>query len=199
MKKTSRFSPLRFLLQWGIEFGPSLVFIIAYQFSGFITGVLLNLLATLLAVLVAQLYQRRIALFPIAMLIFVSFFGSLTWFYQDPQFFIYQHSIYYSLFSLILIFSWIKKSNTLKRLFLELFAISDSAWRSLDLRWGILFLFLAFSNEFVWRILGESQWVIFKFSTNIIILLFGLYQFRLSRKERLPEANALGLRVSKRR
>jgi intracellular septation protein len=88
------------------------------------------------------------------------------------------------------------KKTLLQVLFENTFAITDKAWRILTVRWAFLFITLATINEFIRVNYPEDIWVNYKLSTVFIILFFGLYQFTLSKKERLPGvSNKLGLRI----
>ena len=67
-------------------------------------------------------------------------------------------------------------------------------WKILESRWFLFFLLAGVSNELVRVSLTVDQWVAYKQYIVVIFLLFGLYQFRVTRKHRLPEADKLGLR-----
>lgn len=193
MNKT--YSWYRIGVNWMIEFAPPVIFFISYQYTDFISAVLINLAATVVSVFVAQLIQRRFALFPVLMLIFLGFFGGLTWYFDDPRIYYLQHTLYYGGFGLIILGAWLRGFGVFKPLFSELFALTEQGWLTLSFRWGIFFLLLGTANEMIWRMSSEAEWVTFKLLISIMLVIFGSYQLTLSRRERLPEASPWGLRV----
>jgi hypothetical protein len=51
------------------------------------------------------------------------------------------------------------------------------------------------SNEIARRALVPELWIYYKLAAVVATNVFGFYQFVLTRRERLPEANEWGLRV----
>ena len=57
----------------------------------------------------------------------------------------------------------------------EAVKLSEAAWRTLSIRWGLFFLFLAVLNEVVWRNFTTDQWVNFKvFGLLPLTLVFAI-------------------------
>jgi intracellular septation protein len=83
----------------------------------------------------------------------------------------------------------------LKSMFASIFAITDRGWKIVSYRWGIFMLLIAISNEFARVLFSADTWVTYKFIVLIILMIFSVWQFFLSRKERLPEASPWGLRI----
>jgi len=68
----------------------------------------------------------------------------------------------------------------------------------LAVRWALFFLGSALLNEFVRRAVSPETWVHYKVLSTIVLIAFGLYQLRLTGRERLEmEANRLGMRTNK--
>jgi intracellular septation protein len=78
-------------------------------------------------------------------------------------------------------------------LFQNVFHISEKGWSILSLRWGFFFLLLAGLNEWVRQSLTPDMWVTFKLVTIVGTIAFGVSQFILARRERLPDATPWGL------
>ncbi|MBC7982019.1 hypothetical protein H7X65_03000, partial [Candidatus Parcubacteria bacterium] len=51
------------------------------------------------------------------------------------------------------------------------------------------------SNEIVRMNVPAEQWVYYKGLATLATITFSLYQFRLSKKERLPESSPWGMRI----
>jgi intracellular septation protein A len=64
------------------------------------------------------------------------------------------------------------------------------------MRWAIFFVLLTISNEVARHFLIPEDWVIFKGISTGITIIFSLYQFRLSKKERLPNSTEWGMKIN---
>lgn len=81
----------------------------------------------------------------------------------------------------------------LKYMFGGVFAITEKGWAILSLRWAIFFLVLAGINEWVRLTLSPEDWVTAKVFMIIASVVFGSYQFTLTKRERLPGATDWGI------
>ena len=189
------YSPLQLTFNWLIEVGTIIVFWVVYKLHGLMSAILWSLLATVVAVGLAVFFQRRCPWFPLVMCFVVVVFCGYSLLTQDPQAFVIQHTLYYGLGGVTLAIGWIRGTALLKPLFENLFALTDNGWLILTRRWATLFLLLAVGNEWVWRTMTESSWVVYKMAMTLTVTLFGLWQLRLARRERLPEASLWGLKI----
>ena len=179
-----------------VEFGPVVIFFVVDGWYGFTAATAAMVVATVLGVLLNWLLGDRPPLFAIVSTLAVTLFGAASIAYDDPTYFILSDTILDGLFGLILLGSLLLKKPILQTLFERSFAITDRAWRILSVRWGVFFLLLAATNEFIRLSYSEAVWVNFKLATVFIITAFGCYQFTLSVRERIPgESNWLGLRI----
>lgn len=177
-----------------IEFGPILVFFVTAKRMGFIqsTGLFVGL--TVLSLLYAFIKEKRIAYFPLVAGASVIISGVATVFYDEPFYLIVKDSIYNAIFAIVLISGLIQGRGRLKKMFGNLFAMTDTGWKILSLRWAIFFVLLTIGNEIMWRNFDEIAWVAYKGYSTFVTIIFAVYQFTLSKKYRLPEANAWGMR-----
>jgi intracellular septation protein len=150
---------------------------------------------TVIALSLGWYYERHLPVLPIISGIFVIISGFLTIAYQTPDALIFADSLYYFGMGLTIAIGLIFRTNILKLIFSRVFAMQDIGWRILAVRWVIIFLLGGAVNELV-RIFGTPElWVHFKVVKVITITVFGMYQFTLSRKYRIPEeSNEWGLR-----
>lgn len=186
-------------ISWSIEFGPIVVFFLALNFlenndRGFILSTSIFTICTLVALIVSYIHEKRIAWFPLIAGITVICFGLLTYIFQKPIIFILKDTFYNGAFALALLGGAFYKKAFLKKLFETLFDMKDEGWYILSIRWGIFFLLLTISNEITWRFFSQNIWVIYKFWSTIITIIFGFYQITLSRKYRNEKANKWGMR-----
>lgn len=180
-----------------IEFGPVGVFFVAYYMADFLTAALALGVATLLALILSWLVNRRVPWFAIFSGTVTILTSLLTYLYTAPWMLIVKDSIYYFLFAAFLGVSLVKQLGVFKAFFGHIFALEPIGWRILEQRWFGFFLLAGSTNELVRWYLTVDQWVIYKQVVVVVFLAFGLYQFTVSRRHRLPEADRLGLRRSR--
>jgi intracellular septation protein len=185
-----------FLPSFLVEFGPVAVFLGVYVFTDFFTAIWAAIGAVVCAVAYALVQQRRIAWFPIISLASTLFFGGSSLLFHNETYFILQDTIGNIAFGAVFLWSVWRGTPILKILFQYTFAITDRGWRILTIRWAVFFLVLGCLNEFVRLTQSPETWVVFKAASTVAFVLFGVYQFRLSIKERLKkQSNWLGLRT----
>ncbi len=69
----------------------------------------------------------------------------------------------------------------------------------MSLRWASMFALLAITNEVARVHLSPEGWVVYKGIATAATIAFALYQFRLAKKERLPEASPWGMAIHKKK
>lgn len=175
------------------EFGPILAFMATYTFAGFEAGTIAMLIAVMLALMTLWHYERHLPLFALLSTVTILVFGSISLFVHIPSIFILRDTLFDALFGSILLVSVYRDTPLLKPLFHHVFHISDRGWSRLTLRWAVFFIALAVLNEWVRLHQSPDDWVAFKAYGILITVCFGLYQFTLTRRERLPNASPWGL------
>ncbi len=185
----------KLLLNLFIEFGPIIGFLVASELTTFIRATVIFVTLTLIALALGFIERGRVAWFPLIVAITIVSFGLLTIFFENPFFIIIKDTLYNGIFAVILLLGLYYRKLFLKILFGGMFAMTDEGWKILTIRWAIMFVLLAVTNEVARFYLNEYGWLNYKFSATIITVAFSLYQFKLSKKERLPEATAWGMRV----
>jgi len=179
-----------------LEFGPIILFFVVNELEGFEHAVIAMVLATIVAFLLGVVQRRHVPLFALVSTLGVTVFGGASIFFDNADYYILSDTVFDGALGLVLLLSLKFREPLLKTFFESSFAITDRAWRMLTLRWGLLFLMLAWVNEVVRQTADTQLWVDYKFLTIFIVLGFGCYQFTLSMRERIPEeSNWLGLRI----
>lgn len=177
------------------EFGPILGFIVAFEIRNFQAGIITMMIATIIALIVLKHRENHIPLFALISSGTVLFFGGVSLFIDIPSIFILRDTLFDAVFGTILLISVWYKKPLFQYLFRGVFAITPRGWSVLSLRWGLFFLVLAIANEWVRLTLSEDAWVTAKIGIIIASVLFGGYQFTLTKKERLPNATPWGIVV----
>ena len=180
------------------EFAPVLVFFVAGQITSFFTATALLVISTFIALVIGWLYERRIPFLPIVSGIFVIVSGLITLLYSEPDALILADTLYYLLLALVVGAGLPYHRYFLKWLFESTFAMHDTGWRILSLRWFAVFMVAGVVNEAVRLLASPEFWIDYRFVKVILIAVFGFWQFRLSRRYRIPEiSNEWGLRLER--
>jgi len=169
------------------EFVPVIGFFLAAQFLSFYTATSILMGLTVMALLVGWHFERHFPVLPIISGLFVIISGVITIVYQAPDALIFADSLYYFLMGLTIAIGLAFRVNILKYIFARVFAMSDTGWKILAMRWVIIFLIGGIANELVRIFATPEVWVQFKVLKVVTITVFGIYQFTLSRKYRIPE------------
>ena len=165
-----------------IEMGPLVCFFIANWVAGkFLggTGIFwgtgIFMVATVIALTASWLLTRKIAMVPLVSAIFVAIFGALTLWLHNDLFIKVKVTLINALFGAVLLGGVAFGRSYLKLVMGEAVKLSEAAWRTLSIRWGLFFLFLAVLNEVVWRSVSTDQWVNFKvFGLLPLTLVFAI-------------------------
>jgi intracellular septation protein len=187
---------LEFALLTAIEFGPLTVFFITSYIYDFYTAALFLVIATIIALIVSVLRYRRFAYFSFLMGLFVLICGSATVLFHDPRWLVIEYTVNNCSLALALLGGYYFLNRpVLRDLFGHMFMISEKGWMILSWRWGMLFLITGVTNQIFWELVrDEYLWTIFRLLATVFIFVFGMSQFLTSRRERLPEGSAWGLR-----
>jgi intracellular septation protein len=185
------------LLSLVVEGGPVLVFFIVEAYTDFFTALGALIGATVVGVTVSLALTRSLPWFALLGGALLVGAGTLSIVFKDEAVFIVQDTLANLFLGIVLFATANAKTPLLKRFFSRAFAITDRAWRALNLRWGTLFLLIALGNEVVRLTASPDVWVQYRAWSVGAIIVFGMYQFTLSARERIPgESNAWGLRIT---
>ena len=186
---------IKLLLNLGIEFGPILAFLIASKVTDFIPAASIFVILSIVAMIAGYIERKEITWFPLIVGLSVILSGTLTVLFKDPFFLIIKDTIYNGVFSLVLFMGLYFNRSLLEPLFKGLFSMTENGWRILTMRWAIVFALLTVTNEFARMQLSPVDWVKYKGLATLVTIVFSLYQFKLSKKERLPGSNPWGMRI----
>ena len=191
------------ILKLALELGPLLVFFFAnargewlsatFPELGTLGGPIfvatgLFMAATAIALAVSWILTRTLPIMPLVSGVVVLVFGALTLYLQDDIFIKMKPTIVNTLFGAVLLGGLFFGKSLLGYVFDSAFHLDAEGWRTLTLRWGLFFLFLAVVNEVVWRSFSTDTWVAFKvWGIMPITLLFTLSQMPLIMRHSLDE------------
>jgi len=172
-----------------IDFGPLVVFFVAYAFKGLIVATAVFIVATLIALVATYILTRKLSLVLLFTGAVVLVFGGLTVALADELFIKLKPTIINGIFALVLFVGLLFQRSLIKPLFGAAFKLEERGWRMLTLRWAMFFLVLAFLNEFVWRNFSTDIWVAFKvFGIIPLIFIFHFTQIPLIKRYGIEES-----------
>ena len=171
-----------------IEMGPLAAFFIANWKAGIFWGTGIFMVATAIALTASWVLTRKIAMVPLVSAIFVAIFGVLTLWLHSDLFIKVKVTLINALFGVVLLGGVAMGRSYLKLVMGEAVKLTEQAWRTLSLRWGLFFLALAVLNEIVWRNFSTDAWVNFKvFGLLPITLVFALANAPFMSKHMIEE------------
>lgn len=156
-------------LSFALDFGPLLIFFLAFKISGIIVGTAAFMAAIVVAVIVSKWKLNKISPMLWMSAILVLGFGTLTIYFNDQRFIQIKPTIIYLGFAAILGFGLLRGKPMLKYLLQAAFeGLSDEGWLKLSRNWMIFFAAMAGFNE----IIRNPNW--FDFDTWLTIKVWGV-------------------------
>ena len=158
-------APTPKLGQWTkllIEMGPLVAFFIANWKAGIFWGTGIFMAATVAALTASWVLTRKIAMVPLVSAVFVALFGALTLWLHSELFIKVKVTLINALFGAVLLGGVAMGRSYIKLIMGEAVKLTEEAWRTLSIRWGVFFLAMAALNEVVWRNFSTDAWVNFK-------------------------------------
>ena len=173
------------------DFGPLLVFFTFYYKSekNLTVAIPPFIVATLIALIVVWILEKKIPMVPLLGGIFITLFGGLTIYFDNPIFIYVKPTIINILFGLALLFGkFFTNEPILKKMLGKSLLLTDEGWKILNLRWVYFFFALAILNEIIWRTQSEEFWVNFKvWGILPLTIIFTGFQIGLINKYKLNE------------
>jgi intracellular septation protein len=171
-------------LNFALDFGPLLVFFIAFKFGGSETdptqgplvGTGVFMVAIAVAVAVSKWKLGRVSPMLWLSAVLVVGFGALTLWFRDPKFIQIKPTLIYLFFAALLIGGVLRGKAMLKYVLEAAYdGLSDEGWRKLSLNWGLFFLALAAANEAMRAVLSFDTWLTLKvWGVTALTFLFAM-------------------------
>lgn len=153
---------------------PTISFLLAYYIKGMETAIVTIIITSSITLTLTRLIFKSTSFLPIFSLIIATFFGGLSIYSDNPNFFKFKTTLVNSFWSLLLLVDlFILRKNFLKKILGSYVILTDIYWRKLSILWCFYFAFCATANEIVWRNFPEEFWVSFKFIfMNILSFIY---------------------------
>ena len=173
------------------DFGPLLVFFSFYYKNekNLTIAIPPFIVATLIALIVVWILEKKIPMVPLLGGVFITLFGGLTIYFDNPIFIYVKPTIINILFGLALLFGkFFTNEPLLKKMLGKSLLLTDEGWKILNLRWVYFFFALALLNEIIWRTQSEEFWVNFKvWGILPLTIIFTGFQISIINKYKLNE------------
>lgn len=192
--------------QWirqAVDFGALIAFMAAYFITrDMIKATWVLVIASMIALTVGFVLERRLAPMPLITGGFALVFGALTILTDDDLFVKLKLTVQNGLLAAVLLGSIPLKKSPFKALLGSAMKVTDQAWRTLTLRYGLYFLAVAIANEVfrspaavtaIWSTLNlgtpdpNGVWTAFRGVLWIAASIFGLCQVPLIMKNMIKD------------
>jgi intracellular septation protein len=142
-----------------VDFGPLLLFFVAYRLLGLYAATATIMAAAVAAAALGYWFDRKLHPVPLATALIVLVFGGLTLYLNDEMFIKMKPTMIYALFGAVLLGGYFFNRPFVKYVFGAAVTLNGKSWRSLTLRFGVFFLGMALINELIWRNFSSDVWV----------------------------------------
>ncbi|TPG43068.1 septation protein IspZ [Sphingomonas koreensis] len=162
-------------LSLALDYGPLIVFFLAYKFANVFVGTTAFMAAIVIAVVVSKLRLGRVSPMLWISAILVVGFGGMTLYLHDPKYIQIKPTVIYALLSALL-FGGLFTGRPLLKYVLEVGyqGLTDRGWMLLSRNWAIYFLALAVANEVLRASVDFDTWLTIKvWGVTALSLAFG--------------------------
>ena len=172
-------------LSLALDFGPLLIFLLAYKGAGWIwgsgnpiTAIIFGTAAFMAAIVIALVISKVKFGHASPMLwlsaVLILGFGGLTIYFRDQSFIQIKPTIIYSFFALMLFGGLMRGKALLKYLLQAAYdGLTDEGWRKLSRNWAFFFVAMALANEVMRRTMSFESWLAVKsLGVTIVSIVF---------------------------
>ena len=150
------------LLPFFAEILPLICLFIGTELYNIFIGAAASVIVAIIVLILTYLTEKQIAKFALFSVGISTLFTIAALLADESLFIKIQPTLFNLSFSFVLLGGRALGKPMMKYFFGSQFFLTDQAWRSLTLRWGLFMLVLAASNEWAWRSLTDEGWVSFK-------------------------------------
>lgn len=177
--------------QLAIEFGPLILFFLAFSWQGIYAATAVYAVAALLALGGSWWLHRRLPVVPLVATVLVVIFAGLTLALGEAMFIKIKPTVVNGFFALVLGIGWFCGFRLIDRSLGDELKLDEEGQRILTWRAVAYLVTLACLNEIVWRTLPTDTWVVFKVFILICCnVVFALCQLPLIRAHRVDNGEA---------
>ena len=165
------------LRRFVLDFGPLLLFLLAYRLFDLYAATATVMVAATAALGIGYWIDKKIHPVPLVTVVLLAVFGGLTLYLKSEIFIKIKPTLIYALLGAVLIGGQYFNRPTVKYILGMAVVLDDAGWRGLTWRFGLFFFGMAVLNELIWRNFSSDIWVTYHvFGAIALTFLFGLSQ-----------------------
>ena len=150
---------------------PLLLFLFAYIKGDLFLAIKVIVASTAVALVIALVVARRVPVLPLIVAASVLLFGGASVLFENDAIYKMKPTILNAIFGAILLAGLPFKQLFLKMVMGDSMELPEAAWKTLTIRYAVLFFVLGALNEVVWRTQSEEFWVGFKIVGPLVLIL----------------------------
>lgn len=162
-----------------VDYGGLVVFVAAYFLfrKDIMAGAWGLMIGSAISLVVGFVFERRVAPMPLFTGVAALLFGGLALFFHDSRIVKMKPTAINLVLGAALLGGAAMRRNPLKLMLGDAIHMDAPAWRTLTIRYGLMFIAEAVINEVFWRTQPEAVWVTFHMPVLLAIsILFSLTQ-----------------------
>jgi intracellular septation protein len=165
------------LFGWAVDAAPGLVFLLVYLVTrDFRISTFFLVAAAAVALTASLIVERRLRPLPTVTGALAVLFGGASLLLHSPEILKMKMTIVDGLLGAALLIGVALKKNPLKLILGATFRLTDRAWATLAIRYGLFWWACAVANEVVRRTQSEHTWVLFRGVALAAGVVFALAQ-----------------------
>jgi intracellular septation protein len=164
----------KFFLAGIFEFGPVLLFIIAFERFHIYKATIILMVTTIISTIVTYSIQKRLPYLALYVALLTGIFGYITLTLHQPKFIQMRDTLYDATCAITLIIGLMINISFLKLAFHKVMPMTQRGWERLTYAWIGYFIIAAIANEYVRRTMTLGQWFDFKSVVIIVTSIFGI-------------------------
>ena len=165
------------------EICPLAIFLIYYLNQDLMAAIFPFIIASVITLPLLFIIDKKIPIFAIISTVIIIIFGIISIYFNNEGIFKMKPTFLYLATSIGLLISLRFNKIILKNLLSTSIQMNNRGWKIATKRWSYFFIFLAFTNEIIWRTQPTQTWVTFKvFGVLILMFIFSLLQISLIKK-----------------
>ena len=164
-----------------LDYGPLLVFFIAYKLAGSglqgsLVATFVFMVAVIISIAIGLAVVKRVSPMVWISTILILGFGAITLYLRDPKFIQMKPTAIYIGFAVLLGGGLLRGKPLLKWLFGPVFpGLTQEGWMKLSRNWALFFVALAIANEIMRATLDFDTWLTVKvWGVTIVSLVFAI-------------------------
>lgn len=172
-KKISSKALISFTVNGFLEFGPILVFLLAYDYFHIFKATFVLMIATIIVTVFIFIKQKRLPYASLYLALITTIFGYLTLSHHNPGFIQIRDTVYDVTNAIVLSLALLFEVLLFKIAFDKVMPMTDRAWRKLTWLWIFFFVAAALLNEYIRKHEPLHTWINYKTSMVFVSVIFG--------------------------